>query len=510
MRRCLSGSLARRRHPFRSLTTSTAQTSWRVAVQNKNASVNALVYVAPDDAGTISEGPLQGITVAVKDNICTKNMPTTCSSAMLRDFTSPFDATVVQLLSDSGATIIGKTNCDEFGMGSLNIHSVHGPVVNPYQHPASAVEWHVGERRSAGGSSGGSAAAVAAGMCDVALATDTGGSVRLPASYCGVVGLKPSYGLISRWGVVSFADSLDCVGIIGKNVASTSRVYDVLSKFDERDPTAARSSTREKAQELSSEQMVEGLSCSRDLTGLHIGIPQEYFPASLDSSIVSPFRRVVRALKTRGATVLPVSLPSTRYALSAYYVIASAEASSNLARYDGVQYGSHVPLPPGAIARSPADVYAHSRTAGFGAEVKRRILLGTYALTAEYASHATVSSIIHFLLTHLCSAFDNYFLQSQRLRQCIRDDFMRVFRVPNPLAESPARNEAGVHVLLHPSAVRTAPHLDEQDGLDAVPITAGAEGDGWPLGVSIVGQWGCEKMVLADIELKSLSRESLA
>ncbi|KAH9039290.1 amidase signature enzyme [Lactarius pseudohatsudake] len=515
MRRCLPGSLARHRLPSRSLTTAIAQASWRIAVQDKNASVNALVYVAPDDAGTISEGPLQGITVAVKDNICTKNMPTTCSSAMLRDFTSPFDATVVQLLSDSGATIIGKTNCDEFGMGSLNIHSVHGPVVNPYQHPASAVEWHVRERRSAGGSSGGSAAAVAAGMCDVALATDTGGSVRLPASYCGVVGLKPSYGLISRWGVVSFADSLDCVGIIGKNVASTSRVFDVLSKFDERDPTAARSSTREKAQELSFEQMVEGLSCSRDLTGLHIGIPQEYFPASLDSSIVSPFRRVVRALKTRGATVLPVSLPSTRYALSAYYVIASAEASSNLARYDGVQYGLHVPLPPGDISRSPADVYAHSRTAGFGAEVKRRILLGTYALTAD--------------------AFDNYFLQSQRLRQCIRDDFMRVFRVPNPLAESPARNEAGVHVLLHPSAVRTAPHLDEQDGLDAytqdvltvpaslaglpalsVPITAGAEGDGWPLGVSIVGQWGCEKMVLAvgaaieDVELKSLSRESLA
>ncbi|KAH8996131.1 amidase signature domain-containing protein [Lactarius hatsudake] len=515
MRRCLPGSLARRRLPSRSLTTSTAQTSWRIAVQNKNASVNALVYVAPDDAGTISEGPLQGITVAVKDNICTKNMPTTCSSAMLRDFTSPFDATVVQLLSNSGATIIGKTNCDEFGMGSLNIHSVHGPVINPYQHPASAVEWHVRERRSAGGSSGGSAAAVAAGMCDVALATDTGGSVRLPASYCGVVGLKPSYGLISRWGVVSFADSLDCVGIIGKNVSFHFSGQDVLSKFDERDPTAARSSTREKAQELSSEQMVEGLSCSRDLTGLHIGIPQEYFPASLDSSTVSPFRRVVRALKTRGATVLPVSLPSTRYALSAYYVIASAEASSNLARYDGVQYGLHVPLPPGAIARSPADVYAHSRTAGFGAEVKRRILLGTYALTAD--------------------AFDNYFLQSQRLRQCIRDDFMRVFRVPNPLAESPARNEAGVHVLLHPSAVRTAPHLDEQDGLDAytqdvltvpaslaglpalsVPITAGAEGDGWPLGVSIVGQWGCEKMVLAvgaaieDVELKSLSRDSLA
>ena len=251
----------------------------------------------------------------------------------------------------------------------------------------------------------------------------------------------------------------------------------------------------------------------------------------MDSSIISPFRRVVRALKSRGATVLPVSLPNTRYALSAYYVIASAEASSNLARYDGVQYGLHIPLPPGAVARSPADVYALTRTAGFGTEVKRRILLGTYALTAEYALAAL--SPQSCFIDALTSAFDNYFLQSQRLRQCIRDDFMRVFRVPNPLAVSPARNEAGVHVLLHPSAVRTAPHLDELDGLDAytqdvltvpaslaglpalsVPITVGAEGDGWPLGVSIVGQWGCEKMVLAvgraieDVEHKSHSRES--
>jgi aspartyl-tRNA(Asn)/glutamyl-tRNA(Gln) amidotransferase subunit A len=216
--------------------------------------------------------------------------------------------------------------------------------------------------------------------------------------------------------------------------------------------------------------------------------------------------------------VLPVSLPNTRYALSAYYVIASAEASSNLARYDGVQYGLHVPLPPDTLARSPGDVYAHTRTAGFGAEVKRRILLGTYALTAEYAM-ATLPVHFFFLTLKIYSAFDNYFLQAQRLRQCIRDDFMRVFRVPDPLSarRSATRNEAGVHVLLHPSAVRTAPHLDEeQDGLDtytqdvltvpaslaglpalSVPIAvSGGEGDGWPLGVSVVGQWGCERMVV--------------
>ena len=228
---------------------------------------------------------------------------------------------------------------------------------------------------------------------------------------------------------------------------------------------------------------------------------------------------MVRGLKNRGATVLPVSLPNTSYALSAYYIIASAEASSNLARFDGVQYGLHVPLPPDSIARSPGEVYAHSRTTGFGAEVKRRILLGTYALTAEYASRNAFflflgHSVNAFI--NITSAFDNYFLQAQRLRQRIRDDFMRVFRVPNPLARSASPNVDGVHLLLHPSAVRTAPRLDEQDGLDAytqdvltvpaslaglpalsVPMAVGVEGDGWPLGVSVVGQWGCETMVLA-------------
>ncbi|KAI0272757.1 amidase signature enzyme [Gloeopeniophorella convolvens] len=437
------------------------------------------------------------MTIGIKDNICTADMPTTCSSNMLPGYMSPFDATVVRLLSESGATIVGKTNCDEFGMGSLNVHSVHGPVVNPYQRPSSTAGWSARERRSAGGSSGGSGAAVASGMCDAALGTDTGGSIRLPASYCGVVGLKPSYGLLSRWGVVSFADSLDCVGIMGKDVASTSKLFDALSMFDGRDPTAARPETRSRAQELSSEYVTPWMSSRLgDLTGLRIGIPQEYFPASLGNIIISPFRRMVRTLKGRGATVVPVSLPNTSYALSAYYIIASAEASSNLARYDGVQYGLHVPLPPDTLARTPAEVYAISRTAGFGAEVKKRILLGTYALTAD--------------------AFDNYFLQAQRLRQSIRDDFMRVFRVPNPLARATTQNAAGVHVLLHPSAVRTAPPLDEEEGLEtytqdvltvpaslaglpalSVPIVPDTEGDGWPLGASVVGQWGCESMVLA-------------
>ncbi|KAA1475480.1 amidase signature enzyme [Dentipellis sp. KUC8613] len=486
---------------------SQAEASWQQAIRTTNSSVNALVYTAPP-AAEQPNGRLKGLTVAIKDNICTKEMPTTCSSAMLREFTSPYDATVVGLLGSEGATVVGKANCDEFGMGSLNVYSVHGPVVNP---------WDVEERRSAGGSSGGSAAAVAAGMCDVALGTDTGGSIRLPASYCGVVGLKPSYGMLSRWGVVSFADSLDCVGILGKDISSTQRVYDTLAVYDPRDPTAARPETRQRAHEACEEEMYPWSShADGDLTGLRIGIPQEYFPSAMTPSVLTPLRRTLRALQKRGAELVPVSLPQTQFALSAYYVLASAEASSNLARYDGVRYGLHVPPPPGSPTHASTLTYAHSRTRGFGPEVRKRILLGTYALTAD--------------------AFDNYFLQAQRVRKLIREDFTRAFRVPDPLAATsrpaglalPSGNTAeenasggGVHVLMHPSAIRTAPPLAEGEAkeggesLDAyvqdvltvpaslagvpalsVPVPPDEGGDGWPVGVSVVGQWGCEEMVL--------------
>ncbi|KAI0057216.1 amidase signature enzyme [Artomyces pyxidatus] len=479
-----------------------AELPWQHAVRTKNGFVNAIVHTASTRTNN-ADGPLNDVTVAVKDNICTADMPTTCASAMLRDFTSPFDATVVRLLQSSGATIVGKTNCDEFGMGSLNINSIHGPVVNP--HGATSLEME-SARHSAGGSSGGSAAAVAAGMCDAALGTDTGGSTRLPASYCGVVGLKPSYGMISRWGVVSFADSLDCVGVFGKDISSAQRVYDVLSAYDSKDPTAIPEDVRARARGACSEHAATWSSpTSSDLSGLKIGIPQEYFPSTLNPSIISSLRRTIRALQRQGATAIPVSLPNTSYALSAYYIIASAEASSNLARYDGVQYGLHVQRPPDALATDPASIYAHTRTAGFGPEVKKRILLGTYALTAD--------------------AFDNYFLQAQRLRQLIREDFNRVFIVPDPMAAGPIvpTSAEGVHVLLHPSAICTAPPLEEaartagridtyvQDvltvpaslaGLPAVSVPGGSVdesgngGAGWPVGVSVVGQWGCEEMVM--------------
>ncbi|EDR13923.1 uncharacterized protein LACBIDRAFT_143274, partial [Laccaria bicolor S238N-H82] len=458
-------------------------------------------------------GPLAGIPIAIKDNIATTDSPTTCSSAMLQNFVSPFDATVVKLLRKAGADIIGKTNLDEFGMGSLNVHSVHGPVVNPFHSYSSGTTWVEREKRCAGGSSGGSAAAVAAGMCVAALGTDTGGSIRLPASYCGIVGFKPSYGLVSRWGVVSFADSLDCVAVMAANVSDAKRIFNFISVYDEKDPTAATDDVRQ----MASKSVQEGLHRLRRnrrpgtrLDGIRIGIPQEYFPSELSPTILGPVRRAISSLKSQGAIVVPVTLPSTSYALSAYYVLASAEASSNLARYDGIQYGlwTRVSPPHGADLRKTSRIYAYTRSAGFGHEVQKRILLGTYALTAD--------------------AFDNYFLQAQRVRQLVKNDFNSVFSIPDyysPSTHTKDPLETTVDVLVHPSAIRTAPPLpttetdvNDDASLDAyvqdvltvpaslarlpalnVPIPQGQVDeldDGWPIGISVVGQWGTDELVL--------------
>ncbi|KAF8902385.1 amidase signature domain-containing protein [Gymnopilus junonius] len=481
----------------------------REVISAKNPAVNAFVHVSELSPSTANNLPLSGLSVAVKDNIATSRLPTTCSSAMLQNFTSPFDATVVKLLEQNGADIIGKTNCDEFGMGSLNIHSVHGPVKNPIglsQAPA--------EERSAGGSSGGSAAAVAAGMCHAALGTDTGGSVRLPASYCGIVGLKPSYGLISRWGVVSYADSLDCVGILASDVDTTRRIFEHVTSYDSRDPTSALQEIRDKARRHTEEFFPFSQPPDRIINGLRIGIPQEYFPSEMSPAIIEHLRTLIALLKTQGATIVPVSLPSTSYALSSYYVLASAEASSNLARYDGVQYGSYVPPDPDTDLTKTSKVYARTRSLNFGEEVQKRILLGTYALSAD--------------------AFDNYFLQARRVRQLVKNDFNRVFSMPNYFSDSinyvdenTSDDHPPVDVLLHPSAIRTAPLLTEspsasegdtslssyvQDVL-TVPASLGGlpalsipmkvpqkDNDGkvqWPVGASIVGQWGTDDLILS-------------
>ncbi|TRM58725.1 amidase signature domain-containing protein [Schizophyllum amplum] len=251
-------------------------TYWR-NIESWNGFTNALVCkLEPPAAAASMDSPskLHGLPIAVKDNICTSDMPTTCSSAMLQTFTSPFDATVVRLLKENGMNVAGKTNCDEFGMGSLNVHSVHGPVVNPFPLMQARPPHDITDRRSAGGSSGGSAAAVAARMCYAALGTDTGGSIRLPASYCGVAGLKPSYGLVSRWGVVSYADSLDCVGVLATDTERVRDVFNIISVHDPRDPTSASVQTREAAQEQAKIRASQWRRNSPGLSGLRVGIPQ--------------------------------------------------------------------------------------------------------------------------------------------------------------------------------------------------------------------------------------------
>ncbi|KAG8874704.1 Trimeric GatFAB AmidoTransferase(AdT) complex subunit [Tulasnella sp. 331] len=473
------------------------------AVESGPARFNAFVSRVTDPPDSSGESlPLSGKSIAIKDNIATSAFPTTCSSAFLQEFTPSYDATVVQLIAQAGGHISGKTNCDEFGMGSFNINSVYGPVLNPFQLSTGGL-LHDNEDRSAGGSSGGSAAAVAADLCFAALGTDTGGSIRLPASYCGVAGFKPSYGIVSRWGVIAFADSLDCVGVLAKNTGRIRDVFDIIQRYDSKDPTSAPQDIRRLSRHRSASRLEELKGLSSGLfNGVKIGIPREYFPSEMQPSVTAQFRVKLQDLKERGAVLVPVSLPSTRLSLSTYYVLASAEASSNLARFDGMRFGSKVQHSEETDLSQTSNIYAASRAAGFGPEVRKRILLGTHALTAD--------------------AFDNYFLQAQRIRKVIKTDFDAVFRSRNVLSRDPPESSSSelddddtkVDILLHPTAISSAPRLSEplkgvdgylQDimttpaslaGLPALSIPSGFAGDDWPLGMSLVGQWGDDDLVL--------------
>lgn len=379
---------------------------------------------------------------AIKDNIATKDQPTTCASGILREYQSPFDATVVKELRNKNIISTGKTNLDEFGMGSHSTNSFFGPVHNkpPF------------EQFSAGGSSGGSAVAVAAELCDAALGTDTGGSVRLPAAYTGVVGFKPSYGLISRWGVVPYANSLDTVGILAKSAATAKAVFQNTLQHDPNDPTSVTEAARQRLREHN----------ARKPNGrLTIGVPLEYNIKELDPAVRQVWEDVLETLQDNGHKVVPVSLPSTKHALSAYYILAPAEAASNLSKYDGVRYGSRQDTSDGA-----GDVlYSNTRASGFGAEVKRRILLGSYTLSSE--------------------AINNYFIKAQKVRRLVQRDFDRIFSLPNPLRPSQQfdlsevdesiqlENKLGpsqVDFIVCPTAPTTAPKLEDitiQEPVDA-------------------------------------------
>ena len=325
-------------------------------------------------------GPLCGIPVAIKDIIQTRGVRTTAGSHILDSFIAPYDATVVTKLRDAGAVLLGKLNCDEFAMGSSNENSAYGPCLNPWDH-----------QRVPGGSSGGSAAAVAARQCIVSLGTDTGGSIRQPAAFCGVTGLKPTYGRVSRYGVIAFASSLDQVGPIGRDVADVAALLSVIAGHDPLDSTSVDSP-------------VPSYLAGGDgkLDGLHIGLPREYFSAGLDSEVRDAVDAAARSLEALGAIVDEVSLPHTEYAIATYYLIATAEASSNLARYDGTRYGLRAGAEDGLLR-----MYRETRAAGFGSEVKRRIMIGTHALSAGY--------------------HDAYYVKAQKVRTLIRRDFDKVF-----------------------------------------------------------------------------------
>ena len=348
------------------------------------------------------EGALAGIPVAVKDNLVTAGFPTTCGSRILQDYRSPYEATAVRRLRRAGAVVLGKTNMDEFAMGSSTENSAFGPTRNP---------WH--RERVPGGSSGGSAAAVAAGIVPVAVGSDTGGSVRQPASFCGVVGVKPTYGRVSRYGLVAFASSLDQVGTIGRTVRDAATLLEVVSGHDPRDATSVNRAVPPLA-----------TACERGMRGLVVGVPREYFPPGLDPVVRRLAEQALGAMEGAGAEVRDVSLPHTPYAIPAYYIIAPAEASSNLARYDGVRFGQRR-REAGSIER----LYELSRSEGFGTEVKRRILLGTYALSAGY--------------------YDAYYGRAQEARAVIAHDFERVFR-------------EGVDVLFTPTSPTPAFRLGER------------------------------------------------
>jgi aspartyl-tRNA(Asn)/glutamyl-tRNA(Gln) amidotransferase subunit A len=325
-------------------------------------------------------GPLAGMPIAVKDNIVTIEQPTTCASRILEGYVSPFTATAVNRLRAAGAMVACKSNLDEFAMGSSTEHSAFGRVLHPLDHS-----------RVPGGSSGGSAALVAAGVVPAALGTETGGSVRQPASFCGIVGVKPSYGRVSRYGLVAFGSSLDCISVFGRTVADAGRVLSAMSGPDSLDSTTL-------------ERPPMPVPAPRaDLKGMRIGLPREYFPADLDAGVRAGVNRAVEVMRGLGAEIVEVSLPHAAYSVPTYYIINPAEASANLARYDGVRYGNRKIGPEGDIR----SLYRATRGAGFGPEVKRRILVGTYVLSAGY--------------------YDAYYRKAQQVRALLAEDFRQVF-----------------------------------------------------------------------------------
>jgi len=393
---------------------------------------------------------LAGIPLAVKDNILVEGVKATCASKILENYIAPYDATCIKKLKKLGAIILGKTNLDEFAMGSSTEHSAFFPTKNPHDLT-----------RVPGGSSGGSAAAVAADLCCYALGSDTGGSIRQPASFCGVIGLKPTYGAVSRYGLIAFASSLDQIGPITKTAEDAQIVLQAISGKDPLDSTSVEQETRNKKQETNIEE-------------LRIGIPKEYFVEGIDKEVENIIKQAIKKIEEMGAKIEEISLPHTKYALAIYYLIMPSEASANLARYDGIKYGLS------KSGKDLLDVYLKSRAEGFGDEVKRRIMLGTYALSAGY--------------------YDAYYLKAQKVRTLIKDDFDKAFEkvdaIFTPTSPSPAfklGEKIDDPLLMYLSDIFTA--SVNLVGLPAISIPVGSVGKpvspsqgGLPVGLQIIGK----------------------
>ncbi|MGI9228956.1 MAG: Asp-tRNA(Asn)/Glu-tRNA(Gln) amidotransferase subunit GatA [Gammaproteobacteria bacterium] len=398
-------------------------------------------------------GPLTGIPIAHKDIFCTLDQKTSCGSRMLDNFNAPYDATVVEKLNAAGTITLGKTNMDEFAMGSSSETSYYGPVLNPWD-----------QTRVPGGSSGGSAAAVAARLIPAATATDTGGSIRQPAAFCGVTGIKPTYGRVSRYGMIAFASSLDQGGAITQSAEDAALMLAAMAGFDERDSTSVERPADDYLQDL-----------NKDIKGIKIGLPAEYFNDNNDAAVSTALDVALTELQNAGAELVEIGLPNTRLSIPAYYVIAPAECSANLARYDGVRFGHRCADPTDL-----EDLYYRSRSEGFGAEVQRRIMTGTYVLSSGY--------------------YDAYYLKAQQIRRLIRDDFINAFKqvdvIVGPTSPTTAfalNAHQGDPVAMYLADIYTA--AVNLAGLPAVSVPTGF-GAGLPVGMQFIGKHFAEAQIL--------------
>ncbi len=446
-------------------------------IESIDGELNAFCHVARDEAlrqALVVDakrargetlGSLAGVAIAIKDAICTRGLPSTAASKILAKYVPPYDATVIERLRAADAIVVGKTNMDEFAMGSSTENSAFGPTKNP---------WDLA--RTPGGSSGGSAAAVAARLVSCALGSDTGGSIRQPASLTGTVGIKPTYGRVSRYGLIAFASSLDQIGPLAVDVRSAARLLSVISGRDPRDST----SLDVPAEEFES-------ACGRSVKGLRIGVPEEYFAEGIDPEVAASVDRAIRALEAEGCRLRRISLPHTRFAVATYYVLATAEASSNLARFDGVRYGLRVAEGPSGRSASTERfglraMYGATRDAGFGAEVKRRILLGTFVLSAGH--------------------YDAYYLKAQKVRTLLRRDFEEAFRevdvICSPASPTPAfrlGERTGDPLAMYLSDIHTLPA--SLAGIPAMSLPCEPTRSGLPVGLQVMARALDESTMLA-------------